>query len=281
LRRVRARGNYAGTGGGFVAVRTAELPAHAIEREPNDIAEKASAIDIPVSLNGRFEKAEDRDCFRFTAKKDQRLVFLTRSRTAGSPCDVFLELRDKHNKLIAESNPSGAQDTALTNRFDDDGDYFLVTRELAGRAAPDLAYQIQISEFRPAFTLAIDEEKFEVKTGGELSVAVSCVRYEFTEEITLQFPGLPETWKFENATIAEKKTNITVKIKLPADVPPGALLSFSVVGSAHGKQVTASTITALRRNMPLLLQPPPELDGVAVLGITGADPAPKPRRRRT
>ena len=281
LRRVHARGHYADTGSGFVAVRTAELPAQATEREPNDNAEKALAIDIPVSLNGRFEKAEDRDWFCFTAKKDQRLVFLSRSRSVGSPCDVFLELRDKENKLIAESNPSGAPDTALTNKFDDDGHFFLVARELAGRGAPDLAYQIQISEFAPAFTLAIDEEKFEVKTGGELSVSVSCVRYEVADEIALQFPGLPDTCKFENATIAGKKTNTTVKIKLPADVPPGTLLPFNVVASARGKQVRASTVTALRRNMPLLLQPPPELDGVAVLGVTGADPAPKPRRRRT
>jgi hypothetical protein len=281
LPRVRAQEYYADTGGGFVAIRTAELPVHSIEREPNDNAERALAIDIPISLNGRFEKSEDRDWFRFTAKKDQRLVFVTRSRTAGSPCDVFLELRDKENKPIAESNPTGAQDTALTNKFGADGDYLLVARELAGRGAPDLAYQIQINEFEPAFTLAIDEEKFEVKAGGELSVAVSCVRYEFTDEIALQFPGLPDTCKFENGTIAEKKTNTTVKIKLPADVPPGTLLPFAVVGSAQTKQARASTVSALRRNMPLLLQPPPELDGVAVLGVTGADPAPKPRGRRT
>lgn len=280
LQHVKARNYYADIGRGFVAIRTAELSGQTAEREPNDASEKARAIAVPTSVNGRFEKAEDRDWFRFKAEKDQRFVFLTRSRSAGSPCDVFMELRDADGKLITESNPTGAQDTALTNKFSSAGEYFLVTRELAGRGAPDLAYQIEIKEFEPGFTLAVDEEKFEVKSGGEISIPVSCVRYDFNAKIALQFQGLPDSFKFENATIEEKKTNTSVKIKIP-DASPGTLLSFTVVGSAHGKQARASTLGALRRSMPLLLQPPPELDGIIVLGVTGADPAPKPRRRRS
>lgn len=281
LKPITARGHYANAGRSFLAVRTAELSTEIIEREPNDAVEKALAIQIPASINGRFENGEDNDWFRFTAKKDQRIVFLTKTRSAGSPCDVFLELRDAKQRLIAESNPAGAQDTALTNKFDADGDYFLVASELAGRDAPDFAYQVEIRDFESGFTLAVDDDKFEVKTGGEVSINVACARSEFSEKIALEFPGLPDSFKFENAAIDAKKTNATVKIKVPADVPAGTLLAFHIVGSAGGKQITASTLGALRRNLPLLLYPPPELDGVLVLGVTGADPASKPRRRRT
>jgi hypothetical protein len=280
LKSVAARGRYADFDGGFVAVRTADL-TQSFEREPNDALQKALPVELPSALNGRFEKPEDSDWFRFEADKDERLVFLTKSRGAGSPCDVFLEVRDTAGKLVAESNPVGAQDTALTNKFASAGDYFLVARELAGRGAPDFAYQIEVRKFEPAFTLAVDEVKFEAKNGAEFSVPVSCSRYDFSEKIALEFPGLPEGFKFENATIEEKKTNTTVKIKVSADAAPGTLLAFSVVGSAKQKQVAATTMAALRRDRPLLLQPPPELDGVVVLGVTGADPAPRPRRRRT
>jgi hypothetical protein len=280
LKSVAARGRYADVRGGFVAVRTAEL-AQIFEREPNDALQKALPVELPSAVNGRFERAEDCDWFRFKASKDERLVFLTKSRSAGSPCDVFLEVRDAEAKLIAESNPVGAQDTALTNKFTSAGDYFFVARELAGRGAPDFAYQIEVRKFEPAFTLAVDEVKFEAKNGAEFSVPVSCARYDFSEKIALVFPGLPDGFTFENATIEEKKTNVTVKIKVPADAAPGTLLAFSVVGSAKQKQVAATTMAVLRRDRPLLLHPPPELDGVVVLGVTGADPAPRPRRRRT
>jgi hypothetical protein len=280
LKSVTARDRYADVGGGFVAVRTAEL-AQSFEHEPNDALQKALPVEFPSTLNGRFEMPEDRDWFRFKADKDERLVFLTSSRGAGSPCDVFLELRDLEGKLIAESNPVGAQDTALTNKFASGGDYFLVARELAGRGAPDFAYQIEVRKFEPTFALAVDEVKFEAKNGAEFSVPISCVRYDFNEKIALEFQGLPDGFAFENAIIEEKKTNTTVKIKVPADALPGTLLAFSVVGSAKQKQVAATTMAALRRDRPLLLNPPPELDGVVVLGVTGADPAPRPRRRRT
>ena len=157
----------------------------------------------------------------------------------------------------------------------------MVARELAGRGAPDFAYQIEVRKFEPAFSLAVDDVKFEAKNGAEFSIPVSCTRYDFSEKITLEFPGLPDGFTFENATIEEKKTNATVKIKVPADATPGTLLAFSVVGAAKQKQVAATTMAALRRERPLLLNPPPELDGVVVLGVTGADPAPRPRRRRT
>jgi len=280
LKPVAARARYANVGGGFVTVRTAEL-AQNLEHEPNDGLQKAQRVEIPAGLNGRFEKPEDSDWFRFKAGQDDRLIFLTKSRSAGSPCDVFLELRDAEGNLIAESNPAGSQDTAVTNKFTSAGDYFLVARELAGRGASDFAYQIEVRKFEPAFTLAVDEVKFEAKNGAEFSVPISCTRYDFSEKIALEFPGLPEGFTFENATIEEKKTNVTVKIKVPADAAPGTLLAFSVVGSAQQKQVAASTMAAIRRDRPLLLNPPPELDGVVVLGVTGADPAPRPRRRRS
>jgi hypothetical protein len=276
LKSVTARGRYADASGGFVTVRTAEL-AQSFEREPNDALQKASPVEIPTALNGRFEKPEDADWFHFKADKDERLVFLTKSRSAGSPCDVFLEVRDAEGKAIAESNPVGAQDTALTNKFASAGDYFLVARELAGRGAPDFAYQIEVRKFEPGFTLAVDEVKFEAKNGAEFSIPISCARYDFNDKIALKFPGLPDGFTFENATIEEKKTNATVKIKVPPDAAPGTLLAFSVVGSAGQKEVTAGTMSALQRDRPLLLNPPPELDGVVVLGVTGADPcAPVP-----
>jgi hypothetical protein len=276
-----ATASYSAVGGAFVPVRGEDIPSQAFEREPNDTREQANAISLPHVINGRFEKSNDRDYFHIDANQEERWVFATRTRSFGSPCDVFLEVRDSDGKVIAESNPTGPQDTTVTHQFKKAGRYFLVAKELTDRGAPDFAYQIDARLFEPTFTLAVEDDKIEAKPGGEFSLAVSCTRAEFNDKISLELEGLPESFTVENATIDAKKTNATLKVKVPENAQPGELLTFKVIGQAGEKRAAASTMTALRRNFVTVLYPPAELDGVVALGITAGDPAPKPKRRRS
>jgi hypothetical protein len=280
IRLVASAASYAAVGGSFVAVRGDDIPSQMFEREPNDAREKANAASLPHVINGRFEKHADRDNFEIEVKKDERWVFATRSRSFGSPCDIFLELQNAEGKSVAESNPAGPLDTILTHQFKEAGRYFLIVKELSDRGAPDFAYQIEARLFEPGFTLAIDEDKVEARAGGEFSLAVSCARSEFNEKIALELEGLPESFAVENGSIDAKKTNTTVKVKVPEDADPGTMLAFKVVGRGADKRVPASTAAALRRNFTTVLYPPAELDGVVMLGITAGDPAPKGRRKR-
>jgi hypothetical protein len=281
LRLVTPGSSYASVGGSFVAVRGDDIPSQMFEREPNNAREKANAAALPHVINGRFEASNDRDYFQIEVSKDERWMFATRSRSFGSPCDVFLELQNTDGKPIAESNPAGPQDTMLTHQFKEGGRYFLVAKELADRGAPDFAYQIEARLLEPGFTLAVDEDKVEAKAGGEFSLNVSCVRSDFTEKIGLELEGLPEGFAIENGSIDAKKTNTTVKVKVPENAEHGTVLTFKVVGRGQEKRVPASTTAALRRNFTTVLYPPAELDGTVALGITAGDPAPKGRRRRS
>jgi hypothetical protein len=274
---------YAALGNAFVPARGCD-PAGAeqvFEKEPNDKREQANQISVPGVVNGRFEKPNDRDWFQFKVEKDQRWVFAAGTRSLGSPCDVFLEVRDTNGKVIASSNPVGPQDTSLTHQFKESGQYLLIAKELADRGAPDLAYQIEAKQFEPRFEIAVDDDKIEGKAGGEASLAVSCTRSDFSDKITVEFEGLPDGFTVEGTTMEAKKTNTTVKIKVPESATPGKLLKLSVFGSSGDKRVKAGTIFALRKQFPLLLYPPPELDGVVTVGITAQPPAPEPKRKRT
>jgi hypothetical protein len=273
--------SYAVVGGSFVAVHGDDILSQMLEREPNNARERANAAALPHVINGRFEEDHDRDYFAIEVNKDERWVFATRSRSFGSPCDVFLELQNAEGKPVAESNPAGPQDTTLTHQFKEGGRYFLVAKELADRGAPDFAYQIDAKLFEPGFTLAIDEDKVEARAGGEFSLAVSCVRSEFNDKITLELEGLPESFTIENGVIEAKKTNTTVKVKVGQNAEPGTMLALTVVGRGQEKRVRATTAAALRRNFTTVLYPPAELEGVVALGITAGDPAPKGRRKRS
>ena len=53
-----------GHGSSFVGIVIGALDEH-IETEPNDAAEKSSAISVPGAINGRFSARRDRDWFQF------------------------------------------------------------------------------------------------------------------------------------------------------------------------------------------------------------------------
>ena len=266
-------------GKSFVALNRCAMGL-VFEQEPNDSRERANAVSIPATVNGRFEKNIDVDWFQIDVEKDQRWIFSSASRSLGSPCDVFMTLHDAAGKELAAANVSGASDASLTNTFKSAGRVYLKLKELTDRGAPDFAYHIAVEKFEPGFSLFADDDKIEAKSGGEANLSISCLRYEFTDKIDITFEGLPDGCSFENAVIETKKTNATVKIKVPESVAPGTLSTFKVIGRAGERRSVASTLPVLRRNFPLMLYPPASLDGVVTLGITAEAPAPEPRRRR-
>ena len=80
-----------GQGSGFVRLVASSVP-EAVEVEPNDAPEQATPIVLPAAMNGRLHAPKDRDFFQFEAKAGQRFVFSGKTRTLGSPTDLFLRM---------------------------------------------------------------------------------------------------------------------------------------------------------------------------------------------
>src|SRR5262249_50691879 len=75
------------------------------EQEPNDALAHATAISLPVTINGRIHHetaagAADQDVYRFTAKKGQTLVFSVTAQRIGSPLDSVIEILDAQGRPI-------------------------------------------------------------------------------------------------------------------------------------------------------------------------------------
>ena len=62
-----------------------------LEAEPNDSTESATAVPsgspVPFAVNGILEKPGDTDCFRFSARKGERLNVRMHSQSLGAPVD--------------------------------------------------------------------------------------------------------------------------------------------------------------------------------------------------
>lgn len=262
-------------GSAFVSSAFAKPSANAAhevtEKEPNDTPAKAMKISLGTNISGRFDKANDRDCYEFTARKDERMEFRAATRSLGSPCDVVLTLQSADGKRLARSNPGAADEGVLTHSFDSEGTYRLIVEEATGAFGSNMIYRIT-SHAAAGFTLTLDTDRVNVAPGKGFDLKVTVARSDYKGAVTLGLEGFPEPLTMTNNVIASGKSNVTMKVIVPEALTPGTWKTFSVIGTAkrNGEElrVRASTAPALRRELPLLLHPPPAFDGVVALGVT-------------
>lgn len=259
-----------GAGSGFVGVIVSELD-ETVEAEPNDSHDSATPLALPAAVSGRFESPGDIDFYKLAARKGERFSFRAATRGAGSPCDVIMQWGRMGHDRIASSKIE-ASDGTFDVTAPEDGTYWLRVEEISAAGGPALAYRIEAERFRPGFSLSVDADKVDAKPGDEIELKVTCARREYSGEIALSLDGVTPA-KLDGAIIPAGKQEAQVKIKLPPDLPAGAIVHFKVVGTAtiNGEsfRTAASTAPALRRMFPRLLYPPAELDGFIALGVRG------------
>lgn len=260
-----------GRAGSTFAAVLVSSSQEAIESEPNDATNQATKIEWETGVNGRFDRANDRDCFEFTARKGDRLEFRAATRSVGSPCDVLMQIESSDGKRLARSNPSAADEGVVLQSFPSNGVYRLLVEEANGVFGPNMVYRI-VSRRAAGFTLSLDNDTFNAAPGKEFDLKVTVTRGDYKGAVSLALEGFADSLIFTNHVIAEGKSNVTMKVTVPESFLPGSWRPFSVVGTAKRNgdevQVRASTAPALRKRWPLMLYPPVEFDGVIALGVT-------------
>ena len=262
-------------------------PHATTEREPNNANSSAQLLQAPVEVSGVFNAAGDRDVYEFTVNKGERLIFHGRTRSIGSPCDLFLRLESTNGTKIAEANATGADEGALTNRFTDGGKYRLVVEELNQRGGQTLRYQLAIQPVTPGFTLNTETERVSAPAGDSFTIEVRAERRDYDGPISLSLIEPSGNLSVTNAVIPAKTnvTKITLSVAENADL--GDHLPFSLTGGAviKGTDVTerVSTVPALRILVPSLRHPPRELDGLLMFSASeskSSSPKPAAKKKR-
>lgn len=113
------------------------------ESEPNNLPGQAQSAVLPAVLVGRIENTGDVDCFRFDARKGQRLVFDVSAARTGSPLDATVALYDAARNEIAADNDTRGSDPFLAVDIPADGSYTLEIRDLQYRGGDDYAYRVE------------------------------------------------------------------------------------------------------------------------------------------
>lgn len=259
-----------GQGSAMVNLATDGLTEQ-IEFEPNDTPETAAPLVLPSALNGRFDVPKDRDYYQFEAKQGQRWIFTGKTRSLGSPSDLYLRMLKADGGQVAEAEDTAGDEGVLDFTAPADGVYRLLVEDLLRRGGPEYVYRIEAEPYRAGFALAVEAEKLEAPKAGVFVAKVTCARRDYNGPITLSVQGAPEGLTLAGNTIAEGGKDTVLRVTLPASLEPGLCANIRIAGQAKiGEadfRTVASTLVPLKAAFNGWAYPPANLDGLIGLGV--------------
>lgn len=157
-----------------------------LEREPNDSPEQAQRLTLPIAINGRFDRPADRDFYRLSVKKGQRLVVEAQTWEWGSPSSAYLVLRDATGKQqLATSNPM--QDPPrIEYSVPADGEVILSVEHLHFAGGPEETYRVTVNLATPVFRVEALQDRVDVPPGGVGICFVRVLRSGYTGPIHIR-----------------------------------------------------------------------------------------------
>ena len=231
--------------------------AEMAEIEPNNTADKATAVTTPITLNGKIDKSGDVDRFSFEIAEPQLLVFEVEARKLSSNLDALLTLYgpkksmeeeaskemawngEKEQVLMVNDDASSA-DARIDWNFAEAGKYSITIRDLNNQGGETYPYRLNIRPLEPNCQLsvvALDNrnrpsamDNPRVSRGGSVTMQVDVVRLDqFKGPIRLLCPDLPKAFDVSPTLIGVGQNRALLTVTAPWDAPLG-LLPLSVVG---------------------------------------------------
>ena len=123
-----------------------------LEAGNNDALANPQPVQVPATLCGTIEKAEDIDYFQFTVDANTSLSFHVRSmrlqdriHDLQQHVDPILTLRSKSGATLASSDNFYSADPFLGYRFEDAGEYLLEIRDVRYHGNAYWEYSIEVA----------------------------------------------------------------------------------------------------------------------------------------
>ncbi len=240
-----------------------------LELEPNDNPSEATPAQFPSVLNGRLDKPDDHDCFKFKAQKGQRVHCVAKTRELGSPCDVDLSLHKADGSKLAKVRED--RQTVLDADIPEDGEYTLQVEDLfaGGAPGPDRVYRIDVTEAYSGFSLNAEALQYSAPQGGTFTVKVLAKRQGYNGPIELAVNGFGEGVALAGNTFDGAET--LLKITLPANIPAGEVRQATIIGKAKiGERTVTVPIDQrepLRAVFPNAVSLPTQLVNAIAIGV--------------
>jgi len=207
-----------------IPVRISPLPYHN-EVEPNEGSKEATppeAPPVPVAFHGIVSKKEDKDWFRFAAKKGQKLRARVFARQLRSPLDPYIIVRKEgDSKQIGNNDDAGNgdPDSRLDFEIPEDGIYNINIRDQLYSSGPDYTYRIEIAERSPSLSATLpyatrnDSQKWKmicVPRGNRVGRVVNLSRSNIGCDLDLGAATLPSGVSLDRDTASRSINTMPV-----------------------------------------------------------------------
>ena len=214
----------------------------AFDKEPNNTPVRAQKITLPVIINGRIDKEDDRDVFQFAGRAGDTVVAEVYARRLDSPVDSVIRLTDKNGQLLAFSDDRedlGAgvnthhADSYFMAKLPVDGTYYVHIGDTGREGGEDHSYRLRISAPRPDFALRVVPSSTSLRSKGDATLAVYAMRKDgFAGDIKLDLKNPPPGFTSFPVTLTATQTVGRMRFKVSSIVTE-APVNLSITGSAR------------------------------------------------
>lgn len=142
LYEVRATGRFGLSNPRTFVVGTRE---ETMESEGNNTPDQADDIKPEATLNGQINGGTDVDYFKFTGKKDQRILVTCQAARIDSRLEPTLELHDAAGAQLAYSDHDLRDDALLDVTLPADGEYFIKLYDFIYGGGPQYVYRLLLT----------------------------------------------------------------------------------------------------------------------------------------
>jgi len=219
------------------------------EIKPNDTAQTAQPVTLPIVVNGRIERPGVAAVYRFQGRAGDEVVAEVQARRLGSPLDSLLRLTDAAGKVLALNDDYPDKECGLlTHQADSwlcvklpaDGTYYVWLTDAQNAGSDAHAYRLRISAPQPDFALRIAPSAINLLTGRAVPVWVYAVRKDgFDGDIEITLDGAPAGFTLSGGTIPHGRDS--VRMTLTALRRPAVrTTALRLMGRA---QVAGATVT--------------------------------------
>jgi hypothetical protein len=212
-----------------------------LEQEPNNTLKQAQPVELPVIINGRVDRPNDWDVFRFAGVAGQTVVAEVYARRLDSPLDSVLKLTDAKGKLLAwnddhEDLGSGVNthhaDSYLLTRLPATGIYYVHLGDTAHNGGEEYAYRLRISEAQPDFALRVVPSSVSLRSKSSAPLSVYAIRKDgFTGPIKLSLKDPPPGFSASPVSISGTQEVVRLALKTTLVGTPEPV-NLTIVGTA-------------------------------------------------
>lgn len=148
-----------------------------VEPTNNNTPANAFGLTVPCGISGKLGKRGERDYYKFTSKKGQKLIFDGTSGGRFTPTELYLEILDSKGAKIQKGNPAATPVLDFTAPAD--GEFTLAVEHLHLWGGPTESYRVVIAPPQPEIILSLQADRFTVNQGGEVSIPVMVQKKNF------------------------------------------------------------------------------------------------------